>query len=344
MTIRIGLVGCGNVSAKYLATVGGAAGVEVVACADRDAERALAIEADFGIQALASVDELLALPEVDLVLNLTAPRAHAEVSLAAIAAGKHVYSEKPLATTLEDGVRVVEAADRAEVRVGCAPDSFLGDGLQAMAKLIADRAIGRPLSAISILATTGPEHFHPAPEFLYLEGAGPLFDIGPYLVTALTFLLGPARAVTATTATPVDMRTLRVGGRAGDTFLTAVPTFISSILEFESGAVATLLQGWDVVGTTAPRLEIHGTAGSIAGPSPDSWGGPLRLMRAGDDSFSEVMPTGSAGSRLGIGVLQMAAALEAGEAPAASGERGLHTLAILQAILHSAKSGQRLCL
>ncbi|MEO8828568.1 Gfo/Idh/MocA family oxidoreductase [Lapillicoccus sp.] len=341
MTIRIGLVGCGNVSAKYLATVGGAPGVELVACADQDAERAQVVGAEFGIPVLASVEELLALPEVDLVLNLTAPRAHAEVSLAAIAAGKHVYSEKPLATTLEDGIRVVEAADRAGVRVGCAPDTILGEGLQATAKLIADGAVGRPLSAISILATTGPEHFHPAPEFLYLEGAGPLFDIGPYLVSALTFLLGPVRAVTATTAMPVETRTVRVGGHAGETFSAAVPTFISSMLEFESGAVATLLQGWDVVGTTAPRLEIHGTGGSIAGPSPDSWGGPLRLMRVGDHGFAEVMPTGSAGSRLGIGVLEMAAALEAGEAPAASGEQGLHTLAILQAILRSANSGQR---
>lgn len=341
MTIRIGLIGCGNVSAKYLTTFAGAQGVELVACADQDIERAGAIGTEFGIPVVASVEELLALPEVDLVLNLTTPRAHAEVSLAAIAAGKNVYSEKPLATTIRDGVRIIKAASRAGVQVGCAPDTFLGDGLQATAKLITDGAIGRPLSAISILATTGPEHFHPAPEFLYLEGAGPLFDIGPYLVTALTFLLGPVRAVMATTATPVETRIVRVGERAGETFGTAVPTLISCVLEFESGAVATLLQGWDVVGTTAPRLEIHGTAGSIAGPSPDTWGGPLRLMRAGNDGFAEVMPTGSEGSRLGIGVLEMAGALEAGEAPAASGERALHTLAILQAILNSANSAQR---
>ncbi|MCB5283712.1 MULTISPECIES: Gfo/Idh/MocA family oxidoreductase [Micrococcaceae] len=342
MTIGIGVVGCGNVSAKYLATIAGAPGVELVACTDRDGERARSVGTQFGIPlVLASLEELLALPAVDMVLNLTAPMAHAEVSLAAIASGKHVYSEKPLATTLTDGVRIIEAAGRAGVRVGCAPDTFLGDGIQAMAKLITDGAIGQPLSAISILVTTGPEHFHPSPEFLYHEGAGPLFDIGPYLVTALTFLLGPVRAVTAMAATPVETRTVRVGSRAGETFPSAVPTFISCVLEFASGAVATLLQSWDVVGTTAPRLELHGTAGSIVGPSPDSWCGPLRLMRAGDEEFVEVMPEIQIGSRLGVGVLEMVSALEAGSGPAASGERGLHTLRVLQGILSSAASRQR---
>lgn len=347
MTVAVAIVGCGNVSPKYLDTIIGSAQVEVIGCADLEQSKAATLAAAFGIHAYESIDELCADPRVQLVVNLTAPVAHAEVSLRAIAHGKHVYSEKPLAASVSDARRVVAAAAAAGVQLGCAPDTFLGVGLQATKRLIADGAIGRPISALSVLATQGPELFHPGPEFLYRSGAGPLFDIGPYLVTTLTFLLGPVRAVSATTATPVKERTIRVGERAGEGFTAAVPTFISAVLEFDSGAIATVVQGWDVVGTTAPRLEIHGTEGSISAPSPDSWDGPVRLQRAGESEFVEVVsavPAGGSPGSLGMGVLQMAEALESGQVPAGSGARGLHTLEVLHAILSSAAAGRRVTL
>lgn len=343
MAVRAGLAGCGNVSTKYLNTILGSSCLKVVACADLDPKKATDLESKYNIHASKSLHDLILNQDLDLVLNLTAPDSHAQVSMEAIANGKHVYTEKPLATSVEDGRAIVEAARKAGVLVGCAPDTFLGRGLQTTSGLLRQGAIGEPLSAISVLSTTGPEHFHPTPEFLYDERAGPLFDIGPYLVTALTFLLGKVRAVTAVTATPVRTRTFRVGDRIGQNFTANVPTFISSVLEFESGVLATLVQGWDVVGTTAPRLEIHGTDGSIVAPSPDSWDGPVRLLKKEGKDFLEVgepSPTGTP-SNLGIGALQMAEVIENGGKLLASGEQGLHTLEVLHAILRSGETGCR---
>lgn len=338
-------MGCGNVSRKYLTTLAQDDRVIVVCCADIDPQKAAELAKDFGIARSLGVHELLSDETVDVVLNLTVPVAHAEISLAALKAGKHVYSEKPLASSIADAELILATAKERGLVVGCAPDTFLGSGIQATQALIEAGAIGRPLVAQCTLFTQGPELFHPGPEFLYRPGTGPLFDVGPYLVTALMFMMGPVDSVTAFTATPRPERTLAVGDRAGATFLSQAATFVSATLQFASGAVGTIAQSWDAIGTVSPPLEIHGTEGSIIGPQPDDWYGSPLIRRRGESAFRQPdtwtgIPVGPGG--LGLGLLQMSTAIREGRSPEASGERARRTLEVLLAISESGATGQRI--
>lgn len=347
--VRVGVVGCGNVSRQYLAnlvpqdetgpTDPDDAHLVVVACADAESARADEVARAFGIAQTLSVDELVASAEVDLVLNLTSPSAHAAVSMAAVRAGKHVYTEKPLATSVVDARALLDAADAAGVSVGCAPDTFLGPGLSRCRELVLAGTIGTPVSANAFSMGPGPEAFHPQPDFLYQPGAGPLFDGGPYAVSALVSLLGPVAAVTGMATTGSARRTVRTGRRAGETFAVEVPTHVSALLRFAGGAIATLVMSFDVQGTRTPRLEIHGTEASLVCPAPNSWGGPAVILPGGSADPVTVVVSGGDGNRIGLGIAQMAAALRAGSRPAASGDRGLHVLEVLDAIHRSAESG-----
>ena len=341
----VGLIGCGHVSRKYLATLAQDDRLVVAACADVDVAKAEELATEFAIPRWMSVDELLADPSIDLVLNLTVPAAHASVTLAALQSGKHVYSEKPLASSLDDAEHILATASDLGLRVGCAPDTFLGPGMQATRDLIVSGAIGRPLLAQCTLLTLGPELFHPGPEFLYLPGMGPLFDVGPYLVTSLMFLMGRVEAVTAVTATPQPARTFAVGERAGTDFESQAPTFVSATLQFAGGAFGTIAQSWDVVGTTAPPMEIHGMAGSIVAPRADDWLGAPLIKRTGEETFAPAgdwtgRPIGPSG--LGLGLLEMATALRENREPEASAERGFRTLQVLLAIAESGATGRRI--
>ena len=342
--LRVGIVGCGHVSRKYLETLAQDDRVVVTRCADVELAKAEQLADEFGIERWMPVPELLADPAVDLVLNLTVPSAHAEITIAALRAGKHVYSEKPLAGSIDDARGILDTADELGLRVGCAPDTFLGPGMQSTRELIVSGAIGRPLVAQCTLLTLGPELFHPGPEFLYLPGMGPLFDVGPYLLTSLMFLMGRVEAVTAVTATPQPTRTLAVGERAGHRFDTLAPTFVSATLQFAGGAFGTIAQSWDVSGTTMPPLEVHGTEGSILAPRADDWLGSPRLLRTGDTTFAPAAewnghPAGPPG--LGLGLLEMASALREDRAPEASADRAFRTLQVLLAIAESGATGRR---
>ncbi|GEP47629.1 Gfo/Idh/MocA family oxidoreductase [Microbacterium saccharophilum] len=337
--VRVGLVGCGNVSGQYLLNLDAPAVLDVVACADAQPARADATARAFGIPRAVAVDQLLADDDIDLVLNLTNPAGHAEVSLAAIAAGKHVYTEKPLAGSLAEADEVLAAAAARGLRVGCAPDTFLGPGLRRCAELIADGAIGVPVSANAFMMTAGPEAFHPAPEFLYQPGAGPLMDGGPYGVSALVALLGPVASVSGASTRGRDTRSVLTGARAGSRFPVDVPTHVAALLRFARGAVATLVTSFDVHGTRTPRLEVHGTTGSLICPAPNAWGGPAFLRSAGAEGFDEVHIDGGEGNRIGMGLLEMGSALQQGRAPRASGDLGRHVLEVLEGIRTSDERG-----
>ncbi|MEU7994501.1 Gfo/Idh/MocA family oxidoreductase [Micromonospora sp. NPDC049060] len=339
-SVRVGVVGCGNVSSRYLANLAGDPAVTVVACADADPARARALGAAHAVPEVHPVDALLTHPDVDLVLNLTPPRAHAEVTLRALKHGKHVYTEKPLATTMADGHRIVEAARARSLQVGTAPDTFLGVGAQTCAALIADGAIGTPTSVNAAMMNAGPERFHPEPEFLYQEGAGPLFDIGPYYLTVLTELMGSVVRVGALGATARTERVVLAGPRAGSTFSVQTPTHINSVLEFASGAMGMLVTSFDVVATRTPHLEIHGTEGTIVAAQANSWGGPVLLRAAGGTDFVEVLPgPRDSDGFMGMGLVEMARAILAGRPALAAATRGLHVLEVLTAIAGAARSG-----
>jgi predicted dehydrogenase len=338
----VGIVGLGAISGQYLATfarldAAGADTVRVVAVADLDATRAASVAQEQGVRAL-TVDELMADPEVDLVLNLTIPAAHAEIALRAISAGKDVYGEKPLAATLEDARAVVEAGRAAGVRVGCAPDTVLGTGVQTARKVIDDGAIGEPVSATATMMTPGHERWHPNPDFYYQPGGGPLLDMGPYYVTTLVTLLGPVASVVGTASHTRATRTIGSGPRQGTVIPVDVDTHVTGVLRHESGVLSTLVMSFDSVATRSAEIEVHGQAGSLVVPDPNRFDGDVQLHELGG-AWRTVPP--SAGYRdagRGYGVADLAAT-PAGVPARTSGDVAFHVLDVMMSLLTSAGSG-----
>ena len=341
--VGVGVVGCGYISAIYLENARQFDALRVVACADALPERARARAAEFGVPKACTVEELLADPEVELVLNLTIPAAHAEVGLAAVAAGKSVYNEKPLAIAREDGRRLLaEARDRG-VRVGAAPDTFLGGGLQTCRRLLDEGAIGEPVAATAFMLSHGHEGWHPDPAFYYQTGGGPLFDMGPYYLIALITLLGPVRRVTGSARASFPERTITSQPRAGETIAVEVPTHLAAVLDFASGAVATLVTSFDVWAAEVPKLELYGSTGSLSLPDPNTFGGPVRLHRAGDDAWQEMPLTHPyTDNWRGLGVADMAQALRSGRPHRANGELAYHVLDVMHAIETAARTGRHI--
>jgi predicted dehydrogenase len=340
MATRIGIIGCGNISPAYFRGCRGFPNLELAACADLDAGRARARAQEFGVPRACAPSELLADPEIRIVVNLTVPRAHAEVNLAAIRAGKNVHCEKPLAVTREDGRRTVAAARERGVRLGCAPDTFLGGGLQTCRKLIDDGAIGRPIGAAAFMTCHGHESWHPAPEFYYDQGGGPMLDMGPYYLTALVHLMGPIRRATGSTRVTFPERVVTSEPRRGARIPVKVPTHVAGILDFESGAVGTILMSFDVWAANLPRIEIYGTEGSLDVPDPNTFKGPVRLWREG--RWAEVPLSHSDAVSRGIGVADLAHAIIGGRPHRASGDLAYHVLDVMEAIEDSSRTGRRI--
>ena len=282
--VRVGLVGCGNISAIYFRNGALFNSIDIVACADLAPERAVASAEQYSIPKACPVEALLADPGIELVLNLTIPKAHAPVGIAALEAGKSVYTEKPLAVTRDEGKRMVALAREKGVLLGAAPDTFLGAGLQTCRKLIDDGWIGEPVSATAFMQCHGHEHWHPDPDFYYQPGGGPMFDMGPYYLTALVSLMGPVTRVAGLTRATFPERLITSEARFGEIIEVNTATHIAGILEFSGGAIATMVMSFDVWGHTMPCIEIHGTEGSLSVPDPNGFGGglPSAYPRMGD--------------------------------------------------------------
>jgi len=328
---RVGIVGCGDVTGLYLPCVARLPVIELAACTDLDPTRAAAVAAAGGFPAV-DLDALLGDPTIEIVLNLTPPAAHAAVSRAAIAAGKHVYTEKPLATTWADAEAVLAEASTAGVRVGAAPDTFLGGGLQTARALIDAGAIGTPLAASGSVAHLGPERWHPNPGIFYGQGGGPLLDIGPYYVTALVSLLGPIVAVSAVGRGIGSERRIVAGPRAGTTVVAEVPTTVIGTLAFESGVVGGLTASFDVVASDAPHLEIHGTAGSLSLGDPNWFNGEVRYRPIGAEAWEDVSLRFDGSVGRGIGLADLIAGIRSGGQHRASGVLAFHVLDVLLAL------------
>jgi predicted dehydrogenase len=339
-THGIGIVGLGAISGQYLNTFSACPGIRIVAVADLNAARAAEVAEETGAVAL-GVDELMAHPEVDTVLNLTIPVAHADIALRAIAAGKNVYGEKPLAAVFEDAQGVVEAGDAAGVRVGCAPDTVLGTGIQTARAAIDKGDIGTPTFATATMIARGHEVWHPNPDFYYTEGGGPLLDMGPYYVTALVHLLGPVVSVTGASSRSRDQRLIGSGPRAGEQVPVSIDTHVTGILEHAGGALSTLVMSFDGHATKAPNIEVHGTEGNVGVPDPNHFDGEVTLHRIDGERHVLDPSAGYAESGRGAGLIDMARAT-ADRAPRADGALALHVLEVMTSLLRSAETGGRL--
>ncbi len=334
----IGIIGCGVISAAYLKAARLFPQIEIRALADLDLERARARSAEFGPKAQ-SVAELLADPAIDIVLNLTTPMAHVPVALLAIDAGKHVYGEKPLAISTEEARRLLAAAGDAGLRIGCAPDTFLGGGHQTARRLLDEGAIGRPIGGTAFLMLAGHERWHPDPDFYYRrEGGGPMFDMGPYYLTDLVQLLGPVREVVAFGTVGRAPRVIAKGPRAGASVPVACTTHVAGLLRFEHGAVVQIATSFEVWAHQHTPIELYGTEGSLAVPDPNRFGGEARLCPAGGDW--QAMPTSHGyvddNYRI-LGVVDMAVAIAQGRPHRASGELAYHVLEVMEALVGSSE-------
>lgn len=341
----IGIIGCGTISSTYLKACRLFDILQVVACADIDMERARSQAEKYGVPKACTVEELLADPEIEIVVNLTVPNAHAEVALQAIAAGKAIYGEKPLATRRADGRAMLEAAQAKEVRVGNAPDTFLGGGFQTCIKLVNDGQIGTPVAATAFMLNHGMERWHPDPYFFYQPGAGPMLDIGPYYLTALIAMMGPIRRVTASLQTTFPERTVTSEPKYGTKIPVNTPTHIAGIIEFASGAVGTIITSFDVWHHRLPFIEIYGTEATLSTPDPNRFDGPVYIRRADDETWREVPLThGYTSNSRGLGIADMAYAMRSGRLHRANGEMAYHVLDVIESFMQSATEGRHVML
>lgn len=365
--MRVGIIGCGNISDIYATNGPLFRDIGFVACADLIPAAADRLSNKFGLRKM-TVDDLLAADGIDAVLNLTIPGVHAEVSLAAIANGKHVYSEKPLATNLSDGKAIVSAASAAGLRVGAAPDTVLGAGIQRARQAIDGGEVGQILTGTAAIMSKGMEHWHPNPAFFYQKGGGPVLDIGPYYITTLITLLGPVRSVRATgQISPVERRFGAEGPNKGKAFPVDTFTTVNAVLSFESGANISFIASWDVWRHGMLPFELHGTGASLRVPDPDTFGGAVEIS-SNDPQLNMHDPdqAGLRGQRVdwriiptqdlvfgginypfgnpvmanyrGLGLAEMACAIAEGRPHRASGELALHALAVMLGILEAAET------
>jgi len=345
--IKIGIVGCGNISGIYLENCSRMFDIlEAAACTDLILDKARDKAQEFGVPKVYQLDDLLADPDIDVVLNLTVPKAHADICIRALEAGKSVYVEKPLAITREDGRKVLDTAKAKGLLVGSAPDTFLGAGLQTCRKLIDDGWIGKPVAATAFMMGGGPEGWHPNPEFFYTFGGGPMFDMGPYYITALVSLLGPVKRITGSAQISYPERVATSNDRYGERIKVEVPTHIAGIMDFEAGAVATIITSFDVRGSSKlPRIEIYGSEGTLSVPDPNTFGGPILIRRRGASDWSEVPFThGFSENSRGLGLADMAHALASGKTHRANGEMAYHVLDIMHAFHDASREGRHIML
>jgi predicted dehydrogenase len=360
--LKIGLVGCGNISDVYLENSKKWDVMEIVSCADKVKERAEEKSKKYGAKAC-SVEEIIKDPGIDVVLNLTNPQAHAEVCLSALKAGKHAYTEKPLAIDLKDGKEMIGLAKSKNLFIGSAPDTFLGGRLQTARKLIDDGWIGEPISAVAFCAFHGHEVWHPDPGFFYKEGAGPMLDMGVYYMTALISLLGPVNRVLGNTKRYFDKRTITSQPKYGQEIDVDIDTHITGVMEFKNNVTATIMMSFDVWDPTLPRIEIYGKEGTLYMNDDDPYGGPnifggsVRIRRGKESDWLEYpssLPRKEQMSPLedmpllydynensrGVGLADMIYAIQSGRKNRASGEMAYHVLEAMFGFFKSSEQGK----
>lgn len=349
--VGIGIIGCGNISGAYLKALQHFPILKVCGIADLNSDLAAARAAEFGVSARA-IDELHADPEVAIIVNLTIPKAHVEVGLKALAAGKHVYSEKPLVLSLEQGEDLRAIAKAKGLHVGCAPDTFLGGAHQLARAYIDKGGIGRVTSGTCHVMSPGMEMWHPNPDFFFLPGGGPVLDLGPYYIANLINLIGPVKRVAALTSMANETRTITSQPRNGETIPVKTPTNIHALLEFQNGATITLSASWDVWSHRHANMELYGTDGSLYVPDPNFFGGVVEAsgrdkniqpLEAWDHPFgrnNQESPQGPRANYRTAGLADMAVAILEGRDARCSLDRTLHGVDVMVSILKSGETGE----
>jgi predicted dehydrogenase len=340
---RVGVIGTGTIVSTYVETLVAFPHLTLTAMADLDQQRAAEAAARVPGCRAVTVDDLLDAADIELVLNLTPPSAHATVTRAALRSGKHVYSEKPLAVSREEAANLVREAERRGLVVACAPDTVLAPPVQSARYLIDRGLIGDCIAASAAMTVPGHEAWHHAPDFYYEPGGGPLLDMGPYYLSALVHLLGPIECVSAMASRSRDHRRIRTGPRAGVTIPVTVDTHVTAVLRHRRGTLTTMTMSFDVIGSTLPHIEVYGSRASISVPNPNRFDGEVRILAEGRSGWEPLAPIGGfAGCSRGYGVAEAAAAIRAGRAPRATAELALHVVDVMETILRAAESGHTL--
>lgn len=344
--LRVGVVGVGNISDTYLANLTNdyRDTIEVVGCSDLVPERAVDATSKWHLPtSFVTTSDLLADPSIEAVLVLTSPHSHFDTCREALSAGKHVYVEKPLSLSVEQGKALVAQAQHQGVHLAVAPDTCLGESHQIALQALDDGLIGRPIAASAVMTCHGHESWHPNPSFFYQPGAGPLLDMGPYYLTALISLMGSIVSVQGAATMTFPQREIPSGPLKGSTITVEIPTHVAALLEFESGAVATLVTSFDVWNSKTPHLEIHGTLGSMVLPNPNWFDGEVLVSQVEKGVWHSLSPPEEDPiDRRGLGLVDFADAIRGGRVPRLSGILGLHVLDVMEAIANSAESGERI--
>ena len=348
--LGVGVIGCGNISAAYFSLAPLFRGIEMRACADLDRKMAQARAGEFGLRA-ESVEGLLASDDIDIIVNLTIPAAHYEVSKAALDAGKHVYSEKPFVLSVKEGLDLKKRAQRKGLRIGSAPDTFLGGAHQLARHLIDSGRVGRITGGTCTVMSHGMEHWHPNPDFFFLPGAGPVLDVGPYYVTNLIQLVGPVTRVAAFSSTPAKERTITSKPRRGEKIPVRTPTTIHAVLEFANGAIVTLNASWDVWDHGHQPMELYGEGGTLHLPDPNFFGGEVRFTKADrpgkapafEHPFSvpnQKHGEGMMANYRTVGLADMALAIQQDRPHRCSLDLALHAVDVMTGILEAGETGK----
>ena len=336
--LGVGIVGVGNISSQYLSNIPHLPNLELIGVTDLNSERAQRVAIENGVRAFGT-DEIFDDSEVDVILNLTLPQSHAEINRKALTHGKHVYLEKPFALSVSEGTPILDLATEKGLRIGCAPDTFLGTGIQSSKYLIETGAIGTPIAASASWSAPGHELWHPSPQFYYQEGAGPLFDMGPYYLTALVFLLGPIEKVIGNSTHSNRNRKIHTGDLADTQLSVEVETHISALLTHKSGAQSTIMVSFEIWGSKLPTIEVYGTSGTINVPDPNKFNDIPEIFTQENREWRAVEESaGFRNSGRGFGLSEMAAAIAENRPHCASGELGFHVLEVMEAILKSSTS------
>ena len=338
---NIGIIGCGNIAPAYIRGLRKFDNIHLAAVANRTHAAAERLAIEYDVPAV-SIDDLLSDDGIDIIVNLTLPEAHSGVMKRILEAGKHAYGEKPFAGSFNESMELLEYAESKNLRIGCAPDTFLGASHQTCRKLIDDGWIGDVTSGTAFMLSAGPESWHPRPHFFYRKGAGPMFDMGPYYLTALVDFLGPVSGVTACTSKGFSARTATSAERFGEVLPVEVPTHYAGILTFAGGACVTLTISFDVLQHTHSNIELYGTQGALVVPDPNMFGGEIKVFRHGYGDWSGAgYSHGYADDARGFGVADMALAIERGTPHRASGRIAVHVMEIMEAFERSSASGKR---
>ncbi len=338
--VGIGIIGCGNISSAYLKTLPQFPILKVCGVADLNADLAAARAAEFNVPAR-SIEDLYADPEIRIILNLTVPKAHVAVGLKALEAGKHVYSEKPLGVTFSEGKHLSDVARALGIRIGSAPDTFLGGAHQTARTLIDDGAIGQPIGGTAYFMCPGHERWHPNPDFYYEAGGGPMLDMGPYYITDLVNLLGPVEKVAGFATKVRDTRRIGSEPRRGEVIPVHVPTHVTGLMSFVNGAVVQISMSFDVAGHRHTPLEIYGTEATLIVPDPNHFGGDLFLLPlTGEAQGKAVSLPYAEGNWRSLGLADMAHAIIEDRPHRASGDLALHVLEVMEAFQTASDQGQ----